>query len=129
MTSKVRLLQRFFDALYAGDLQTAFAHLHPDVILHEADGLPFAGTYHGPEGFRKLLEAVYGIVDLEIRHTELLDAGDTVIARMDTTMTFRKSGHSIDMLIVELYRFESDLIKYVDVFYKDTHAIAQLAGR
>jgi hypothetical protein len=108
-------------------MDTAFTQLAPDVRLHEADGLPYAGTYHGPDGFRRLLEKVYGLAELTIHHTEFLDAGDTVIARMDTTLTFRATGEAIDMPIVELYRFTGDQITYVDVFYKDTHAVARAA--
>jgi len=128
MASKVPLLRKFVDTVYTGDFDTAFTQLHPDMILHEADSLPYAGNYHGPRGFRELLERVYALVELQIKHTELLDAGDTVIARMDTTLTLRKTGESVDMPIVELYTFDGDLIKYVDVFYKDTHAIVRTLG-
>jgi hypothetical protein len=68
-------------------------------------------------------------VDLEIEHTDLYDAGQTVVARMQTTLTDRRSGRSLPMLVTEIYSFTPDgRISYVDVFYKDTAAVSELLG-
>ena len=121
-------LRTFVDFLSGGDADRAFKLLHPDVVVHEADALPYSGTYHGVEGFGQMMEQLFGTFDLQINKYEVLDAGDSVIARMEITLTARSSGRSIDMPIVELYRFTDGLISEVDIFYKDTKAVAEISN-
>ena len=120
-------LRTFVDLLSGGDADRAFKLLHPNVVVHEADALPYSGTYHGVEGFGQMMEGLSGTFDLQVNKYEVLDAGDTVIARMDISLTARSSGLSTDMPIVELYRFTDGLISEVDIFYKDTAAVAEIS--
>jgi ketosteroid isomerase-like protein len=129
MTGKnAATLRAFVDLLSGGDADRAFKLLHPDVVVHEADALPYSGTYHGVEGFGQMMEQLFGTFDLQINKYEVLDAGDSVIARMEISLTARSSGRSIDMPIVELYRFTDGLISEVDIFYKDTKAVAEISN-
>ena len=128
MTGKnAATLRAFVDLLSGGDADRAFKLLHPDVVVYEADALPYSGTYHGVEGFGQMMEQLFGTFDLQINKYEVLDAGDTVIARMDISLTARSSGRSVSMPIVELYRFTDGLISEVDIFYKDTAAVAEIS--
>jgi uncharacterized protein len=129
MTGKnAATLRSFIGLLSGGDADRAFKLLHPDVVVYEADALPYSGTYHGVEGFGQMMEQLFGTFDLQINKYEVLDAGDSVIARMEISLTARSSGRSIDMPIVELYRFTDGLISEVDIFYKDTKAVAEISN-
>ena len=46
----VDVVDRFLKAFQAGDIETAFSLLHPEVVIHEGDGLPYAGQVRGPRG-------------------------------------------------------------------------------
>jgi ketosteroid isomerase-like protein len=128
MTGKnAATLRAFVDLLSGGDADRAFKLLHPDVVVYEADALPYSGTYHGVEGFGQMMEGLSRAFDLQVNKYEVLDAGDTVIARMDISLTARSSGRSVSMPIVELYRFTDGLISEVDIFYKDTAAVAEIS--
>ena len=48
-------LEAFFAAFKAQDTATMEALLAPDFVIHEADGLPYAGTYQGFAGWMELL--------------------------------------------------------------------------
>ena len=52
--------------------------LSEDVVAVVGDGLPWSGTFHGREGFRHLLDAVAGEVQLAFETDEFIDAGQDV---------------------------------------------------
>jgi ketosteroid isomerase-like protein len=121
-------LRTFVELMSAGDADRAFNLLHPDIVIHEAMALPYGGTYHGIAGFGEFHQRLHGVFDLQVNKYEVHDAGDTAILRMDTTLTARSSGRSIDMPVVELHSFTNGLISDIEVFYWDTQAVAEVLG-
>ena len=123
----VAVVKRLVEGYVTGDLEAAFSTVHPDIVLHEAAGLPYGGEWVGLEGFQKLLETIMSDYQLEVLGYEAFDTGAGAMVRMDTRFTSRRSGAVLEMPIVELYGFTDGLISDVDVFYKDTRAVAGLA--
>jgi hypothetical protein len=53
-------------------------------------------------------------------------ASEVVVAEMQASLRSKETGRNLDTQIVELYRFTDGLISNIDVFYKDTKAVADL---
>lgn len=127
MSINAETLDRFMTlVLDAADIESALKLLHPNVVVHEPENVPYPGDFKGPNGFASLLGHVFASAELAIHDRELLDAGDTVVARFSGTMTSHVTGKSMPLAIIEIYRFTDGLISDVDVFYKDTKAIVDL---
>jgi ketosteroid isomerase-like protein len=56
------------------------------------------------------------------------DAGDVVVAEMRASLRSKQTGLTLDTSIVELYRFTEGQISGIDVYYKDTLAVAELGA-
>ena len=120
----VDVARAFWDSVRAGDLDGAFSVLHPDVTLREAEGLPYGGTYRGRDGVASLAEKTFAVFEQEFREIEFIDGGDRVVARLDLVWTARATGKSFEVPIVDVYQFRDGLISDLDVYYKDSKAVA-----
>ena len=120
----LEVMREFVERFLGGDLAGTLALIHPEAVVNEGAGLPWGGDHVGRCGFQSLVAALLGTFDLKIDSYDLLDAGDTVVARMPATFTHRTTGRCLPMPIVELYQLRDGLIWRIDVFYKDTKAIA-----
>jgi ketosteroid isomerase-like protein len=124
MSSKrMAAAEAFLDRFLVGDLPGALEHVHPEVVLDEAASLPFGGQFHGHSGYLEFVQAVMAAIEFEVLGRELLDAGERVVAMIETTMTPRGGGPAVRMPVVEIYSFTDGRISRFDVFYKDTKAL------
>lgn len=88
--------------------------LDDNVVIEEAEGVPnYAGTFHGHEGFRELVERIgrtWDFTDIEPQPGDergILDAGDTVIATATFRARFRHNGREICTHVAEFWTFGS----------------------
>jgi ketosteroid isomerase-like protein len=126
--NNVDILTRFFDLVLEGEMAAALELIHPECVLNEAAGLPYGGDYIGGEGFLKLWTVIAQDFDLTVTSSQLHDAGEVVVAEMRAALRSKATGQDIDTSIVELYRFTDGQISGIDVYYKDTLAVADLAA-
>jgi uncharacterized protein len=127
-TEATRVAAEFSDLFFfKQDKEAAAKLLAPDMVLREAAGLPYGGTYHGVDGFEEMVRKLHDLFDIEFR-AEYRDAGDVVLDIAWLTMTARKTGKVLETQVVELWAIENGLVKSIDVFYHDTKAIADIAG-
>jgi ketosteroid isomerase-like protein len=124
----VDTLTEFFDRVVTGEMASALELIHPECVLDEAAGLPYGGDYIGPDGFLRLWTVIAEDFDLTVISSQVHDAGDVVVAEMQASLRSKATGHTLDTSIVELYRFADGQISGIDVYYKDTLAVAQLAA-
>ena len=128
--SPLSTVGQFSKALGERDLDRACALLHPDLVVHEAGGLPYSGEYHGPQGFRDLLAKMDESMELTVGPvTRDCLSDDTVASRFRLKFTARTSGESVEMDLVELYKVHGAQIIELDVYYKDPAAVAALLTR
>jgi uncharacterized protein len=127
--AEVETVQSFLGKLVVGDLSGALGHLAPDVLIDEPAGLPYGGKHRGHEGFVALMQQMAEAVEFEVRGHELLDAGDTVVAKIDAEFTPRGGSASVGVPVVELYGVRDGLITSCDVYYKDPGAVANTIQR
>lgn len=118
--------QCFIDAFEREDHAAVTGLLHPDLVVHEADNLPYPGDHRGVDGFVKLLKTLLSNYELKFVSATLHDAGDVVVCEMTIALTGRATGKALEMPMIEVYRFTDGQISDIDVYYKDTKAVVDL---
>ncbi len=120
------VLQRVLAAFGAGDMEEVARWFRPDVVVQQADSLPYGGEHKGQDQFRGMLGKIGQTFDLQTHAYQICDAGDVAVLRLDLTFTARSTGRSARVPSVELYTFSAGLIGSVEVFYRDTKAVVEL---
>ncbi|WP_249402233.1 nuclear transport factor 2 family protein [Streptomyces sp. YIM 121038] len=105
-------------------------HFAPDVVLHQADGLPYGGTWRGHEGLERFFLAMADTWDRFdiVRQEFLADGGTgtrrTVCVHSDIHARARATGRALAFPILQAITVEEGRIREVRPFYWDTAAIA-----
>ena len=118
--------EQFLKAYASGDIETVFAMLDPEVVVHEGAGLPYAGEYVGPGGLQDLVGKIMTPFEMAVDSYQVSDGGDCAVARLQMTFTNRTSGRTVTMPGVELYNTSDGKVSKIDVYYKSTTEIAEL---
>jgi uncharacterized protein len=129
MSNRV-LFETFMAAVRARDGATVDAMLHPDLVITEAPGLPYGGTFHGAAGWRALNRAVaaaWGAMQVDV--TEILgETADTLVVLMTLSGTAQATGKSFTTSILEIWRFTDGRISAITPYYWDTHHLVQISS-
>ncbi|MFI6396291.1 nuclear transport factor 2 family protein [Nonomuraea sp. NPDC050540] len=104
------------------------ALLDPEVVLHQAPGLPFTGTgiWRGHEEMERFL-AVFSEVweSMEFLEQEHWGDANTVVVRNRVRFRARSTGKQVDTLIVQLITVRDGRMLECRPFYWDPQAIAE----
>jgi len=84
--------------------------LGDDMVTEAAPGVPWSGTYYGPEGFRRFLEIIDEYVELTIETDSLIDTGTEVRQEGRTTGYARVSGTLFSFDEVHIWRVKDGKI-------------------
>ena len=123
------VVERFLKAFQAGDIETAFSLLHPEVVIDEGEGLPYPGQFVGHQGLQTLLGQMFEHLEMRLDGYEIIAAGSSSVAvKLAMVFKSRKSGRELPMPGVELYSTKDGLVSKIDVFYKDTTSVADLVN-
>ena len=115
--TKKAVLAALFDATGRGDWTAVQACLADDVVISEADALPFAGAYHGKNALRDLYEKVMAMMDVEkLDLIQITTGGDYAIVLIDLII---KAPVRTRAQVAEVYRFRDGLICEIKPFYYD----------
>jgi uncharacterized protein len=132
----VEALQRFYQAEseYAQtggeDFGPVAATLHPQIVIIQADSLPFGGQWHGREGFERWMQA-FGEAWSSVSATDLrfFEHDDTVVVVAQMEATARASGQSFRAPICHVVRIRDGLLMEFQMFYWDTVATNRALAR
>ncbi|GGS31009.1 MULTISPECIES: nuclear transport factor 2 family protein [Streptomyces] len=106
------------------DFAAIAACLDPDVVLHQAPGLPYSGDWHGSEGIERFM-AVMGecwkVVEV-LDQRRLVDGRDVVVTS-DVRFVARETGRTLETTIVQLIRVRNGRIEEFRPFYWDPAAV------
>ena len=132
------LLERMYAAeleyLAAGGPGAAsFAILAPyfaeDVVLHQADALPYGGTWRGHDGMERFMVAMRDTWSaFEMVEQEFLATGATAVVLTHVRARARANGQELAFPILQTLRIAGGRIAEVRPFYWDTAAIASACG-
>jgi hypothetical protein len=98
--------------------------LHPDIVLYQAESLPYGGEWRGHEGLEAWLHTMRKTwSSLELKDAHLVEGHDIVIVLATFEAQARLTGRKVRMPICEEIRLRDGLPVEWRVFYFDTGAI------
>lgn len=113
----------------SSDFAPMAAALHPEIVLLQANSLPYGGQWRGHRGLEAWLAAMERAWEsVEVRDPEIVEQGDTVVVSATFTARARTSGTAVRMPICEVIRFADSLPIKWQVFYLDTAEINRALG-
>ena len=123
-----RVVAAYFDALFrTGDFKTMATLIHPDAEYHQAEGLPYGGTFKGFENWVTMFTHAGRLYDLQIAEAPTYAVNGTkdgVVISFVIRCTSKKSGRTITMPISEHFHLRDGKIVSIRPFYFDTKAFA-----
>ncbi|HEX5883475.1 MAG TPA: nuclear transport factor 2 family protein [Pyrinomonadaceae bacterium] len=118
--SNLDAVKKVYDAFAKGDIPTVLGSLSADIDWTEAEGFPYAGTYHGP---RAVLEGVFMRLGSEwegfaaVPH-EFIDGGNTVVSLGKYSGTYKRTGKSFQADFAHVWKMRDGkairFVQYVD---------------
>lgn len=99
--------------------------LHPDIVIHEAPGLPFGGEWTGKDALQRLSAAMYGTwAEATVDIHEIIGGETYAAVILSLTMTSKKTGRTFTQTLSEVGRFENGLLREHRIHYFDSAEIA-----
>lgn len=127
--TNLAVIEEYLRLAKLGDRERGTALFHPDFTVVEADGLPYAGTYRGAEGFLELIGKVMAQwADLAIETLQIIGAPEGEVFAIEMAMegVSTTSGKAFSTKVCELWTLKDGMILSIRPFYWDTKAMAEL---
>jgi uncharacterized protein len=108
----VDIVRRSYEAFALDDLDAVMADMHPDIVWHQAQGLPHGGVYHGLQEVRR---AIFDPLDEEwwdeftATPDEFLVAGGEVVVLGRYRGVAKGTGKRLDVPFVHVWTVEGEL--------------------
>ena len=118
--SNVDSVKALYQAFAEANIPSVLGFLSPDIDWTEAEGFPYAGTYHGPNSvltgvFMRLGTQWDGFAAVP---EEFIDGGDTVVALGKYSGTYKATGKSFQADFAHIWKLQDGkairFIQYVD---------------
>ena len=99
--------------------------LHPEIVIYEADSLPFAGEWKGKDALQRLSAAMYGTwAEAKVEIHEIIGGETYAAVILSLTMTSKKTGRTFTQTLSEVGKFEDGLLREHRIHYFDAAEIA-----
>jgi ketosteroid isomerase-like protein len=131
MSDGAQIIRDLYDAFSVGDVPAVLGSMSQDIAWNEAENFPYAdgNPYIGPEAvlngvFARCIGEWDGFaVEIE----EIIDAGDTVIARGRYLGTYKATGRSQSTQMAHVWRIrDGKAVAFQQ--YADTYHVATVMG-
>ncbi|MEU9916277.1 nuclear transport factor 2 family protein [Streptomyces sp. NPDC051001] len=97
----------------------------PDVELHQADALPYGGTWRGHDGMAQFFLAMGEVWEsFDMVEQEFLASGETAVVLTQVRARARATGRELSFPVLQAITVKDGRITEVRPFYWDTRAIA-----
>ena len=131
----IEAVRQLFGAVEERDLAGVLAAYDENIVIREAEFLPYGGEFHGHEGGQrhalKALE-VWGNLQPPDQRTltaRFLDAGEDYVSVLWQQRGVNSRGEKFDAPVVSIYKMRGRKIVESQMFHADTKALVQfLAG-
>ena len=102
--AEIETLRAGYDAVNRGDHEAMIQILDPAIEWKAPDRTPFAGTYHGHEAVRELLNTyLEAFDDLHLEPEEFFDADDRIVVFVRESARGRVSGVEVQIRVGHLW--------------------------
>ena len=107
--SNVAIVRRSYDAFARDDMDGVVGDMHPDIVWHQAQGLPHGGVYHGLEEVRR---NVFDPLDRDwwseftAEPDEFLDAGAEIMVLGRYRGVAKETGKKLDVPFVHVWTLQ-----------------------
>lgn len=132
-TRGMETVRRLFEAVERRDPTLLLDCYHEDVVIREADSLPYGGVYRGHEGALRHAAAFLRCWDAlqNAQHRKLepvfLDAGEHVVVLWRQKAAQADSGTELDLPAVSVYRIHQDRVAEATMYHLDTATLLALS--
>ncbi|GHC59383.1 nuclear transport factor 2 family protein [Streptomyces flavofungini] len=100
-------------------------YFSPDVVLRQADSLPYGGTWRGHAGMERFFLAMSRTwAAFDMREQEFLATGAITVVRTQVHAVARTTGRELAFPILQTITIAQGRITEVHPFYWDTGAVA-----
>lgn len=121
-----QVMKRFYDAIFSNDWAGVEKVVSKNLIVYEADGLPYRGEYCGIDELKALFGRVVGYWDdLNIEVKAITSGDGYVVGVLQFSGVSKATGRKISMPIAEISEFENGLISSIKPVYWDTKTISE----
>ena len=123
------IVEAIFAASAEQDWATVKSYLHDRLTVHEADSLPYRGTFVGPDQFIELnaqVAATWEGTSTSVDH--LLADGDHVVVLGTMNGTGKATGLAFQMPFAAVWRFEQGQVVEIRPYYFDTDLLRRVHG-
>ncbi|MDV2993807.1 MAG: hypothetical protein N4J56_003461 [Chroococcidiopsis sp. SAG 2025] len=127
----VENVRRLFQAVEERDIAGVLAAYAPEIVIRDAESLPYGGVHHGLEGAKQHVEGAAQTWNHLQPPAErkmdavFLDVEDYVIVLWRLKRLAASSGGKLDLPVVSVYKMRDGKILESQMFYSDTVAIQQ----
>lgn len=111
---------RFAAAVLGGDIPTVLSLCAPDLRLEQGNAMPYAGTWHGPEGFLEFLgifAATLDIASLDTVRVYQADDPDWLVCEFALVATVRATGEPYVTSLLESWHFRNGQVAAIKPHY------------
>jgi uncharacterized protein len=109
--SNVEIVRRSYEAFSRHDMEGVLGDMHPEIVWHQAQGLPHGGIYRGLAEVKK---NIFDPLDEEwwdgftADPDEFLEAGDQVVVVGRYRATAKGTGKQLDVPFVHIWTLDDD---------------------
>jgi ketosteroid isomerase-like protein len=115
------IVQAVFDASAKQDWDTVKSYLHGEIEVIEAESLPYAGVFKGPDGFIALNQQVFDTwADAASHIDHLIADGDHVVVLGSFSGRGKETGQAFTVPLAAVWEFRGEKVIQVRPFYFDT---------
>jgi hypothetical protein len=123
------LVKSAYTSYFSGDIDGFFSVFDEHVELHEADSLPYGGTYKGIEHVKKGISKMFNAWDgLEFKIEEFTAGGELVIVYMQLLASGKTTGKTFSFPVAEIWRIRNSKVVEIRPIYWDTAKAQQVFG-
>ncbi len=118
--SSLEIMQRFVAAVLSGDLDTVRSLAAPGMTLHQGSGLPYAGVYHGAEGFIEFLGTfgeTWEIERLEPVRNFVGEDPEWVASELAFVATLKSNGRRFESSLTEVWHIRDGKVLSIKPHY------------